>query len=1307
MPTNINEFFKGDNRDIDLLKLPNDTARRIQNMRVLDVDGKGLVMTNIGGTEYKFSLRRSFIPVGNCEYNGVGYIASVNPETGEGEIGCYPAPRALVEEDCTLSGWDINNKQYAPLFNFTGINPARDENSVSQAFRTTLFDFDCETQIDIFSREEYDGSVNLYFAQKGIPLRVYNNGFDEKGECTSVGRRYSNTSFPNAVNIMNEAEIHMNFSFQGLGSAGILRAGNWFFFARYATENFDRTSFNTETNAIQITTGQYSTEGIGHHGFIGGSETDKSVKLRIDDIDPTYTYLELGYMYVFNDEQEFGIIDKLYAIDPNQVTMDIEITGQEASFITGFEEIIKVKPKYDGATTHTQLENRYFAGNLFDTTDFDNDAVKEILEFSRNITCQFDDSHIIQHQASPSGVKYGIYNNENNIYNFTGHFRGESYAYAVVCVLNNGRETQAFPITASDDYSGPGGAPNNSGVYRFPNVNVSPTVTGNYVKIMGIKFDISNAIANIPQYVQDSVSGFYIVRAKRNETLMYQGLSLPCYNADKGNDPRGAFALFADRPQKLKRNEDIVPMFELDGDDDQGASFPYIHRFDPDPTFDQEFTLVGDRFKLTKRIPYRWGFFSPDHFFNKSLPISNAYCHRFADIQFNISTTADYAKTDYYYSPYSYSYVGYARRFNDVSNVKEWEPANNNGFTSYFNEGKETDFNSMFYFYAKTLLGGRYFEMRNEAIAWNSYIGIKSTDDFRYKLSNMYKTDITSGGFDIAELYDVKSTDYYRISKFYKLSDVVANPSLVNNEIFYKGDCFLQRTWLKQLFNPKYGPGVKEDGDLGGLANLFDGNLPFGLGAKSFSFGTMFDIITENKINTEMRLDTFTNKFYPGSSDDIKDIALKNIEKESQDLNRGYNEVLSIRGYKGIDEDIPFFPENKPSGIMYSNRHILGSFLDGYREIDLASLKEYDYRMGAIVSLKVLNNILISIQENGVNRHFVNEKAILNQGNAAGELLLGTGDVLDSKHHNLTDFVGTQHQWSIVVTDISIYGIDFNKRKHWRLLPNLQVEMISDSKGYRQKLHELCERTGTDSDITGDMLDNPVCRQGIVGHYDRKHNDVYFTWVNGDPTTNDDCSINRKMETIVFNEWLNAYHGSRTFGSPMYMNINEDFFSFNPAIFPSTDPSPSLLGDAWIHDILKINGVDNSTCFYGSDEPDISYVEFVVKDPSDMSKVFDNMFISSAPEDPYRIEYTTEDQIATHFPWIIGDEANFWRDPIYKENLWRIPIIRAEALTNAVNNIYDPESRFRGRYLKVRLEYKTKSGIFIKSVLTMLRQSHN
>jgi hypothetical protein len=1301
MPINNNEFYKGDNRDLDVLKMPNDTARRIRNMRILDVDGKGLVLTNIGGTEEVFNLTRGFIPVGKCEYNGVGYIASVNPQTGEGELGVYPAPRALVEQDCNFSGWDQANKEYAPLFNFTGGNPARDPNSISQAFRTQLFEFDCEKQIDMFAREDYDGSVGLYLAQLDNPIRVYNSGFDQDGNCTSIGRRYSNTSFPNAVNLLHESECHMDVEFLGLGAAGIHRAGNWFYFFRYATENFDKTSFNAETNAIQITTGTYNVEGISHHGFTGGEETDKSVNLRLSNLDPTYSYIEIGYMYSFSGDQEFGIIDKLYKLEPNQTTIDIEITGYETSFVTSLADIIKTKPQYDGALTHTQLENRYFAGNLFDTANYDDNAIDSLLEFSRNITCQYDDSHLIQHKNGP--LYLGVYNNEFNVYNYTGHFRAEAYAYAVVFVLNNGRETQAFPVTGSDDFNGLGGVTNNNGVYRFPTSIVSPPETTSYVRVMGIKFDISTAIANLPTYVQENVAGFYFVRAERNETLMYQGVTLPCYNSESGEDLRQTTALFGDRPKKMKQNEDVVPMFD---DEDDGAYFPYIHRFDPDPVEAVEYTFVGPRENLTGRVSDKWGMYSPDHFFNKTLDVTKSYVYPIGRVNFSFTGITGYSKEEHYYENYSINYTLGIPFFGDVSNIKEWEPANNNGFTSYFNEGRETDFNSMYYFFIKTVGGGRFIEIRNHEIAWNSYVGLKAQRVMRFVLSNYYKTDITpSSGFDIADLYDIKSTDYFKISKFYKLSEVIQGPNIINDKVHYKGDCFVQRTWLKQLFNPKYGPSVKDDGG-GILGSEFSGSIPFTLDAKSFSFGVLFNIITENKINTEMRLDNFTNKFFPGSTQDPKDFSVKNTEKESTDLNRGYNQVLSIKSYKGIDEDIPFFPENKPAGIMYSNKHVLGSFLDGYREIDLAALNEYDYRLGEIKSLQVLNNLLISIQRQGINRHFVNEKAVLNQGNSAGELLLGTGGILDPKHHNLTDFVGTQNQWSIISTDVSIYGVDYNKRKIWRLLPNLQVDLISDTKGYREELHNLCEVENTDSDVTEQFLDNPVCRQGIVAHYDRKHNDVYFTWVYGNPVQNEDCSINRNTKTIVFNEWLDAFHGDRGFGSPMYMNINEDFFSWNPNIFPSTNPGLNTGGDAWIHDIFEIDGDDNSTSFYGEDA-DISFVEFIVKEPSDITKVFDNLEISSSPDDLYKAVFETQHQETEHFPWIEGGAENYWRDPVYTENLWKLSIIRTQQTQEPTNNIYDVDSRFRGRWIKIRLEWKTKSRIFIKSVLTHYRQSHN
>jgi hypothetical protein len=1304
MAVQINEFLKGDNRDIDVLKLSNDTARRMKNVRLLDVDGKGLVVTNIGGNEYRFSLSKGFIPIGKCEYNGIGYIASVNPDTGLGEIGCYPAPAALVNQNITLTGFGAT-KSYAPLFNFTGGNPSRDPASLNQPFTTSLFNFDCNYQIDMFARQDYDGSVNLYLGSGNNPLRVINSGFDKSGALNSLARRYWDNSFPNVVNMLHESENHIDVQFNGLGNSGSTKAGNWIFFARYATESFDRTSFFTETNAIQITAGLYANEGIGHHGLLGGRITDKSIRLTFTNLDTTYSYLELGYIYSFNDTQEFGIIDKFYHIDPNITTLDIEITGFEGMFNIGFEELIKTKPKYDGAITHTQLENRYFAADLFDTTQYDDDSANAILDFSQKIRPKYDDSKLLPHISG--GLFRGIYNNEMNAYNYTGYFRGEAYAYGIVCVLKNGRETQAFPIEGIDDYSGSVGPSNINGIYRFPNINISPTVVGNDVRIMGVKFDITSAISSIPQYILDNVSGFYFVRAKRNETLLYQGLTTPCYNAATGLDIRGIWFLLPDFPQTLRRNENIVPMFEREGDDDNGAQFPYIHRIDYSALFDNEFTFVSWHKKLNKRVADRFGFYSPDHFFNKTLDISKGFIQPFAKVDFTILNESGASKPDYYYNDDVYTFSTYSKNLTDISNIKEWEPANNNGFSSFFDEGARTDFNSNFYFFAENLLGKKYIEVRNHAMAWNSYIGVRSSEDLRYSLSNVYKTNVDPSVFDISDLYDLKATNYYKISKFFRISDVVANPSIINNTVFYRGDCFLQRTWLKQLFNPKYGVGVKDDG--GGLLDVdWPGPLETIIGERLFTFGTSFSIITENKINTEMRIQNVVNKFFPGSGANIYDFAVKNIEKESQDLNRGYNEILSVKFYGGFDREIPFVAEKKPAGIMYSNKHVLGSFVDGYRMIDLNAINDYDFRLGKIVRLTVLNNLLISIQEFGLNRHFVNEKAILNNGVSAGELLLGTGDILDKKHLNMSDFVGSQHMWSVISTDKSILGVDYNKRKIWRIIQeqgNLSVEMTSDNYGYRSELHSLCEINSSDSDITELLADNPVCTAGVVAHYDRKHNDVYFTWINGNPLLPSDCDISRNGKTIVFNEWLNAFHGERTATSPMSLTINEDFFLFNPNIFPSMNPTPSNLADAWIQDIKISGGVENATVFFGKAEPDISYVEFIVKEPADLSKVFDNMHISSSPDDLYKAVYETQHQFSEHFPWRVGDEANFWRDPIYQENLWRIPIIRTQQLHEPVNNIYGVDSRLRGRWIKIRLEYKTRNNIFIKSVLTVFRES--
>jgi hypothetical protein len=150
--------------------------------------------------------------------------------------------------------------------------------------------------------------------------------------------------------------------------------------------------------------------------------------------------------------------------------------------------------------------------------------------------------------------------------------------------------------------------------------------------------------------------------------------------------------------------------------------------------------------------------------------------------------------------------------------------------------------------------------------------------------------------------------------------------------------------------------------------------------------------------------------------------------------------------------------------------------------------------------------------------------------------------------------------------------------------------------------------------------------------------------------------------------------------------------------------SASLSGDAWIHDEGDIVSNDNYTMFYGVG-PYPSYVEFIVNEASDFTKVFDNIDINTGGEELHEIEYNTSQQHTVHFPFVEGLPSSLWRDPKYDENIWRLPIIRQQAQIPGDNNFYYNDSLIRDKFVIVKLTWKQTKRIYIKSVLTNFRVS--
>lgn len=125
--TATNQFGDGLVTDFHPLTAKNTTLVDALNATLVTTKGNEMILQNDAGNirikiekennEIEYAqLSDGFIPVGIKEYNGIIYIASYNNTTGEGELGSYPSPEYIKNEE---KGKLIN--VYKPLNNLIEI----------------------------------------------------------------------------------------------------------------------------------------------------------------------------------------------------------------------------------------------------------------------------------------------------------------------------------------------------------------------------------------------------------------------------------------------------------------------------------------------------------------------------------------------------------------------------------------------------------------------------------------------------------------------------------------------------------------------------------------------------------------------------------------------------------------------------------------------------------------------------------------------------------------------------------------------------------------------------------------------------------------------------------------------------------------------------------------------------------------------------------------------------------------------------------------------------------------------------------
>ena len=116
----INTFSDGMSLDLNPLGTPAKTLTNCLNGTLITYNGNELTLQNdMGNTQVgTAALPKGYVPVGMKEYGGIIYVASYNPETKKGQLGCFPSPQQIYTSEAAQTVFDFNiQEEFIEFFN--------------------------------------------------------------------------------------------------------------------------------------------------------------------------------------------------------------------------------------------------------------------------------------------------------------------------------------------------------------------------------------------------------------------------------------------------------------------------------------------------------------------------------------------------------------------------------------------------------------------------------------------------------------------------------------------------------------------------------------------------------------------------------------------------------------------------------------------------------------------------------------------------------------------------------------------------------------------------------------------------------------------------------------------------------------------------------------------------------------------------------------------------------------------------------------------------------------------------------------
>jgi hypothetical protein len=1295
-----NRFLKGIVTDIANSDKPQDTWVDALNVRLTESE-QGYHASNIGGNSPAFSLTPGYTPIGSDSYGGVLFIFSVNGNTGETEIGTYPSP------NYTTTGYTYT---YKPLQSFTLDTPSAAPDDCLPFENVNLTDFrvrmgmNCKYPLQIKIREDFDGSVNLYCVDNYSPNKSFNSGFIiatglYNGRYTSALQVESGAS-----NLLNESNYHPIITLTNTQSGGKLKAGHYYFFVRYTDNNYNTTSFLGGSKVVPIFNEKIVTLAQGNITTVpttyGGeplSDTNMLANLTISNLDISAQFVEIGYAHYYSDtEYRSVIIDNRYRTNGTS-SITVKITGNESLIPTTIDVLTQYKPTEALiAKTIAQLNNILYMANMRGV-QLDH---PDLRRFCCAIELKEDTSYkrTVAHNEPPSGNSSQILyaSLEKDVHEKVGYWSEETYVFGVVPVFKGGFVGRAFPVTGFDNINGTSINPNKQGIFRFSNANTTPyyggffTSLNNQATVKGIAFDTTNAKAIFAgsSWLQENVIGFYFVRGERNKNILYQGLAVRCYNG--GNTRNNESGTGWSNDYNIKENK-WLPLLD-------GFYYSYKSRTDRGTSNTaNDFESVYESGGSTNQpLPVdKLGVFSVDYHLDTDEVPEQAHLSVVGNASLSLATNGSLSDRNLPFitnyttvaPPINQGLVAYEQQ--DMSTqvlradrkcvpVQAYTANSNRGFVSKVTEGVSAGDEGLFWARNEEnfLIDNEVSTYGNLPMALPKYIGIENiaVDDGRWnkRVVNICRTNAEQ--LDYIDLYDFKNTFFSPISDFIDIGKIINVAT--NQHLFYHGDCFIARAYLKVCAGY-----TDEIGDelITLLTKKYTGSRWYGTRyTETFTpadtlpngWGHYISVVMEHNYNPNYRYEKGRNLCYPISGQDYPGKAFAWIldSPESNFYNTGYKRMLSPRAYLGIDRYEPIVENRFPTRIRPSIPHIFRAVKDGYREFSGGAF-DFSYDYGEINALVAFNDILYSMQASAINEHPVQERA--NAPTSNGDTIVTAQQIgLTSYKRTISDKIGTQHRDSVVTSEAAIYGIDYARKIWWRIAGS-GVEPISETKQAETWVKSALNINSRRGDIIATLEESYPCGNGILCYYDAEEREVLMT-----------IHYNDQAQTLCFAEKIDAFTTKYSFAPRHYANIKNDMYTFGNGLF-------------WLH-----GENSNRSTFY--DILHNWFIRFVSNGEAPLLKNWDNMDINSNNVELSYVIYETQHQKAIQNPFIPLNE--FWYLPRYRQHIWHLPIRRADVTTNPDISLYEPKSPMVGVWLSVEIGYLGNKPLQIQGTLIYSRE---